>query len=103
VGLLRVHPNPYPIFLFAGKLGEAERARGCYGAARGHFADQRNMLLRLVLAEAPADARGAESQPLQALVRLVGGHGGRASGAGDGLYIYRYIYRYRYTYVYVLI
>ena len=26
---------------FTGKLGEAERARGCHSAARGHFADQR--------------------------------------------------------------
>jgi len=35
--------------------------------------------------EAPADARGAESQPLQALVRLVGGHGGRASSGVAGI------------------
>ena len=56
------------IALNLGKLGEAERARGCLAGAREHFASQRAMLERLILTDG-ADAGGP---PLQAVVRLIG-------------------------------
>jgi tetratricopeptide (TPR) repeat protein len=56
------HPE---IALNLGKLGEAERKRGCLPAARAHFAEQRAMLERLLL---PAP----EPEPMQALVRMLG-------------------------------